>query len=191
MRKCRLLRPNNIPMFALQLTTMKIVSEESVEQAIDEIEKMTDEDFSEFAAAFAAAQPSMAGYLFIHEDEFTDDDFDIMANLALTIYRAYQIECGTARILSEQEIEEAAMRQMEYLDAIETANEEEISELVEKAFDGTRQPVLLDFAAHELHLMESEGAIEHESGGALIYPILQLTVDLLDIAFNGTNIQVV
>ncbi len=170
---------------------MKIVSEESVEQAIDIIEKMTEEEFAAFAQAFTSSQPALAGYIFIHEDEFTDDDFDLMANLALTIYKAYELECGTAMTLSEQEVESAALQQMDYLDAIETASEEEIADLVEKAFDGSKQPVLLDFAAHELHSMESEGAIDHESGGAMIYPILQLVVDLLDIAFNGTRFQIV
>ena len=170
---------------------MKIVSEESVEQAIDLIEGMTDDEFAAFAQTFISSQPALAGYIFIHEDEFTEDDFDLLASLALTIYRAYELECGTAMTLTEQEVESAAMQQMDYLDAIETATDEEIAELVEKAFDGSKQPVLLDFAAHELHLMESKGAIDHESGGAMLYPILQLVVDLLHTAFNGSRIQIV
>jgi hypothetical protein len=169
---------------------MKIVSEESIESAIDLIEAMSEDDFAAFAKSFTETQPALASYIFVHEEEFSDEDFDLIANLALTIYKSYEIECGKPMTLTSEEVEAAAMQQMDYLDAIETASEEEMEALVEKAFDGTQQPVLLDFAAHELHVMESEGAIEHESGGALIYPILQLVVDLLHKAFNGSRLQI-
>ena len=170
---------------------MKIVSEENIEKAIDLIEAMSDDEFAAFASEFTTSQPSLAGYIFIHEEEFSDDDFDLLANLALTIFKAYQLQCGTGRLLSEVEIEDAAMRQMDYLESIEDATEEDIPGLVEKAFDDTQQPVLLEFAARELHDAESAGGIEHPSGGALMYPILQMVVDMLDIAFNGTALRVV
>jgi hypothetical protein len=178
-------------MFAVKMGPMKIVSSESIEKAIEIIDQWNDDEFAAFASEFTSAQPSLCAYIFIHEEDFSDDDFDMLANLALMIYKAFQIECGTARMLTEQEIEDAALRQMDYLESIEDANEEEIADLVDKAFDSTKQPVLLEFAAHELHDAESAGEIEHESGGALLYPILQMVVDMLDIAFNGANLRVV
>lgn len=170
---------------------MKIVSHESIESAIDLIEQMSEEQFAALAQEFTTAQPALTGYLFMHEEEFSDDDFDLLANLALTVYMAYTLECGKPMTLSEEEVEAAAIAQMDALDAIENANDEDIPGLVEKAFDSTQQPILLDFVAHELHEMESEGEIDHESGGALLYPVLQLIVDLLHKAFNGSRIQIV
>jgi cell division protein FtsB len=171
--------------------SMKIISEASIEQAIDLIEQMNDQDFEVFAQAFTDHQPNLAAYLFVHEDEFSDDDFDLLANLALTVYLAYELQNGKSPLLSIEEVESAAMKQLDFLDAIETASEAEIESLVEQAFDGSQQPLLLDFVARELHLMESENMIEHESGGAMIYPILQLVVDLLHGAYNRSPFAII
>jgi hypothetical protein len=170
---------------------MKIVTEEYIEQAIELVEKMADEEFTAFADEFAKQQPALAAYIFMQQEFFSDDDFDLIANMALTIYKAYEITCGKAMTLTEKEVADAANKQLDYLQAIENATEEEMPEFVEKAFDSSEQPLLLDFAAHELHLMESQGAIDHESGGALIYPVLLLVIDLLHIAFNGSRLKII
>jgi hypothetical protein len=171
---------------------MNIVSEDTIEQAFDLVENMTDAEFEAFAEEFTGAESSLAGYIFAHEDEFTDNDFDLLAYLAIVVYKAYSLECKRPPMLiSSDEVEAAALEQMNYLEAIENASDSEMEALVASAFDSSEQPNLLDFVAHELHVLESEGEIEHESGGALIYPILQLVVDLLHTAFNGTRLEII
>jgi hypothetical protein len=168
-----------------------MITAENIELAIDTIEGLSDEQYQTYAETFANAQPNLVSYLFVQQDEFSENDFDLLTSLTLTIYKAFEMQCGTPRVLTVDEIEQKAIEQMDDLDALEEADESQMEAYMAKIIENQAQPILMDFAAHELHVMESEGAIEHESGGALLYPVLQLMVTMLDAAFHGSAMKIV
>jgi hypothetical protein len=170
---------------------MKVVSQKTIDRTLASMDKMVEEDVAELVQSFADEQPSIMVFLLAQEEDFTDNDFDILVDLALVIFLCFKNECGKVRTVGVEEVESFADKQMENLQRLETLSEIELEAEMAATIDNAKQPFLLEYITEELAAREEEDGIEDESGGAHFFPPLQLVIDIMDAAANGSFLKIV
>jgi hypothetical protein len=170
---------------------MKIVSQKTIDKTLASMDKMGEEEVAALVQSFADEQPAIMTFILAQEEEFTDDDFDSLIDLTLMIFLCFKNECGRVRSVGIEEVETFADKQMEHLERMEMMTESELEAEMAATIDRAKQPFLLEYITEELAVREEEGSIDDPSGGAYFFPHLQLVIDLLDAAANGSFLKIV
>lgn len=170
---------------------MKVVSHTTIDNTLATMELMEEGEMNTLVQTFADEQPAIMTFLMAQEQDFSESDFDILIHLTLVIFMSFKNECGRMRNVQIDEVEAFEQRQLEHLNYLESLDEYALEEEMAATIDNAKQPFLLEYVTEELASREEEGEIEDKSGGAYLFPPLQLLIDLFDSAANSSFLKIV
>lgn len=123
---------------------MKFVSEDIIDQVIDELENFSEEQYESKMDAFSTAQPVVFSWLFGEQFELlTEDEQGYLQYLALIAWAANERVNGPIEAVSEEQIGDAEEKNYEIL---ELSAAKSFRERLDAFFENTDQEDLLAFA---------------------------------------------
>jgi len=157
---------------------MKFVSEEVIDQVIEQLESYADEQYEKRMEAFAEAQPVVVAWLFSDQfDLLSEDEKGYMQYLALIAWSASEQVNGPLGAVSEDEIGQAEEANYALL---ESSKAQDFRDRLDAFFDGTDQEDLLAFAEEAVLEEEDEAeALITKEGREPIFIALKTLVDVL------------
>ncbi len=158
---------------------MKFVSEDIIDQVIDELEKFSEEQYESKMDAFSTAQPVVFSWLFGEQFELlTEDEQGYLQYLALIAWAANERVNGPIEAVSEEQIGDAEEKNYEIL---ELSAAKSFRERLDAFFENTDQEDLLAFA--EEAILEEEDNPDEQlvtaAGREPIFIALKTLTDVL------------
>ena len=163
---------------------MKFVSEEVIDQVIEQLEGYADEQYEKRMEAFAEAQPVVVAWLFSDQfDLLNEDENGYLQYLALITWSANQAVNGPLGAVSEEEIGEA--EEVNYAQ-LEATKAQDFRDRLNAFFEGSDQEDLLAFAEEAVLEEEDEPeALVTKEGREPIFIALKTLVDVLTTETEG------
>jgi hypothetical protein len=158
---------------------MKFVSEKIIDAVIDELDKLSDDEYERHTEQFAEAQPVLVAYLFDDENFhlLNDDEKGYIQYLALIAWISITRENGPIEPVSEEMIGDAEEKNYEILEASTAKN---FRDRLNAFFEGTPQEDLVAFA--EEAVLEDEDdpeALVTKEGREPIFIAVKTVIDVL------------
>jgi hypothetical protein len=170
---------------------MKIVSEESINKAIESLEHLDDAGIEALYKKIESDQPHVFGYIITMGDDLEEDAYQAFLDLALVIYGSFEAEYGKFRAVTEDEIVEIFNNKLTQLEDISDESDED--DYVAAAADSMlaeNQSLLLQFVIEDLVAMEKEEEVG-ESEAAVLFQLLSVIITAMDQALNISPFQIV
>jgi hypothetical protein len=170
---------------------MLIVSEKSVDSAIDELNKMEEnqEALTKVMEQFSMEQPAVFAYLMAMQDEFNDESFvhAVMYDTIL-LWRSFLNENSILPKVKEEKLVELMDYHLGNYEKLEAGEDDKLNSIAEDYLKTVAQPNLFrliveDIYGHDEEEEEESEAYVHDSG--LAYMMLQIVLDSFDDAING------
>lgn len=156
---------------------MKFVSEDIIDQVIEDLEQLGEDKYEAKMEAFSEAQPVVVAWLFSEQfDLLTEDERGFMQYLTLIAWLAFEKVNGPLEPISEDELGEAEEKNYEVL---ELSTAKKFRDRLNPFFENTPQEDLLAFA--EEAVLEEEGESDPLVTAAGREPIFVAIKTLVDI----------
>lgn len=173
--------------FQLYNFIMIVVSDESIDKALEELNQLKEEDANNLMERLSQEQPVMVAYIAAMAENFEDQEIqDLFLYYFLAIWKAFTIETGNMPQVSEAQMEEADAKNNELLDAMEAQGE---NANPENYFLQVNQEPLVAFITTELMEPDEELPLDEVAQGA-IFSFLNVIIDGFDIAINKPTMRV-
>lgn len=169
----------------------KIISHKVIDRAIAELDSMSERQVESLIKDFGDKQPALTVYIMAHESSYSENDFDLLINMALLVYHCYRLEFPSMRSIQIDEVEAYEQKQEEDMIRMERMTDSEMEAEMARTVHAAKQPFLLEFLTESLAMREEAEEIEDESGGAAFFSPMQLLIDMLDSAGNGSFLKIV
>lgn len=157
---------------------MEFVSDNIIDDVIEELENLADEQYRQRMEAFAEAQPVLFAWLFSEQfDLLSEEEKGYLQYLALIAWMSIVRVNGAVEAVSEDQIGEAEEKNFEIL---EGSTAKKFRDRLDPFFENTSQEDLLAFA--EEAVMESEDdpdSLVTKEGREPIFIALKTMVDVL------------
>ncbi|MCC6459688.1 MAG: hypothetical protein IT260_04435 [Saprospiraceae bacterium] len=159
---------------------MKFVSEDILDNIIDELDQMDDDQYENRMEQFSKEQPVLVAYLF-DEETFhllTEDEKGYVQYLSLIVWLANARVNGPVESVSEEMIGQAEERNYELLEASTAKN---FRDRLNVFFENTPQEDLLAFAEEAVLDEEEEGGepLVTKEGREPIFIAVKTVIDVL------------
>lgn len=161
---------------------MKFVSEKIIDAVIDDLDKLSDEQYERRMEQFAEAQPVLMAYLF-NEENFhllSDDEVGYIQYLSLIAWLAITKVNGPVEAVSEDMIGQAEEKNYEILEA---STAKRFRDRLDVFFENTAQEDLIAFA--EEAVLEDEDDPESlvtKEGREPVFVAVKTVIDVLTAA---------
>lgn len=162
---------------------MIVVSENSIEKAIDKIESIPEEAIQGYIDNVAKLQPAILAYAMVTGEEIKQELAEDLLYYALIVFEAFSEESGFVPEVSENIITACETAYIEKLEQLEQADDSDAGML--DIFNSTAQPALLHFLVNDLIIdedNETEEEIASEDG--TIFSTLQIIVESFSNVIN-------
>lgn len=169
----------------------KIISHKVIDRAIAELDSMNERQVESLIKDFGDKQPALTVYIMSHESSYSENDFDLLVNMALLVYHCFRLEFASMRSIQIDEVEAYEQKQEDDLIRMERMTDSEMEAEMARTVHSAKQPFLLEFITESLAVREDSDEIEDESGGAAFFSPLQLLIEMLDSAGNGSFLKIV
>lgn len=161
---------------------MKFVSEKIIDAVIDELDKLSDEQYEHRMEQFAEAQPVIMAYLFNDENFhlLSEEEVGYIQYLSLIAWVAITKVNGPVEAVSEEMIGQAEEKNYEILEA-SSANR--FRDRLDAFFENTPQEDLIAFA--EEAVLEDEGdpdSFVTKEGREPVFIAVKTVIDVLTAA---------
>ena len=166
---------------------MTIISEESLDEILDNITALDEEGLSELFSDYFSRQPFLMSYLMATTESLANDAArnDLVFMLLLTMECFYGLK-KTIPLITEEQIEEEENKQLEILEKFEKlTNEDEQEEMAMSLVSS--QVYLFEYLGDIMNGEDEEGAdsnFNDDDAGAA-FGSLKLVVDLLGKGIDG------
>ena len=160
---------------------MKIVSENTIDAIIDELENLSDEQYEQRMEDFAAAQPVLVAYLFNDENFhlLNDEEKGFLQYLALIAWAAIVKTNGPVAPVGEEAIGEAEEKNYAVLEA---STAKKFRDRLTPFFDDYPQEELLAFAEEAVMQDEDDPeALVTKEGREPVFIALKTMIDVLTV----------
>lgn len=157
---------------------MNFVSEQHIDQVIDQLESMNEIQYEQRMQAFSEAQPVIFAWLFSEQfDLLTDDEKGFLHYLALIAWSAIVKVNGPQAPVSEDELGEAEEINIEVL---ENSSAKSFRDRLNPFFEGSEQEDLLAFAEDAVLEYDSDPEfVLTKDGREPIFVALKTIIDVL------------
>jgi hypothetical protein len=156
---------------------MIIVSDETIDLAIEELNQLETEQANELMDHLAEDQPEILGYIAAMTEFFSEDDTkDLLMFYFLVIWKAFLIEASAIPRIKEEQIYESEERSKILADNFTQASD---IEKLQETIKSIRQAPLLSYITLEILEPEEDLDLSEEEQWQL-FSILQICIDIFD-----------
>ncbi len=162
---------------------MKIISESSIEKAIEKIESIPEDSIQEYIDKVAKLQPTILAYAMATGEDIKQELAEDLLYYTLIIFEAFSTEVGTLPEVPENIINASQTNYLEKFEQLENADDPDTGLL--DLFNNSSQPTLLHFLVSDLIIdenNETEEEIASEDGA--IFSALQVIVESFNSMIN-------
>ncbi|MDD2388873.1 MAG: hypothetical protein PHP23_03965 [Desulfobacterales bacterium] len=160
---------------------MKPISENQIDQTLDELDEFTEEIASEKLAEIANVQPELLSFVVEFTEEMSPDVQELSFYMFFVIYRTFQAAYGkNIEEISLDEIIEVHEKNEALMDKLEGTHEKFIERIAETQL--MQQPHLMSYVVEALveesEDEELEPLSEEESG--ILFLLSKIVIEVLD-----------